>query len=297
VVLDAFARRRQFVVFIVLCILALGVLTNQVRSPEQRRIGWLGVAVQVVLAPMASGLSRIGDVVDRGWALITEIGRLRTEHRRLAAEVARLREENAQLQDAAQEAQRLRSLMAVRQQSFRTVSARVIGRDPSHWFNTLLIDRGPRDGVRRNDPVVTSEGLVGHVIEASGGWARVLLILDPRSAIGVLVGRSRDAGVAEGQGQPMLRVKYLSRDAEIQPGDQVVTAGLGEIYPRGLVVGTVVDVSRGEGDLFREALVRPAADLNHLEEMVILVAEGSQAPRCLGTGHTCWSSPSASCWR
>ena len=278
-VLDAFARRRQFVVFIVLCILALGVLTTQVRSPEQRRIGWLGVAVQVVLAPMASGLSRIGDVVDRGWALITEIGRLRTENRRLAAEVARLREENAQLQDAAQEAQRLRSLMAVRQQSFRTVSARVIGRDPSHWFNTLLIDRGPRDGVRRNDPVVTSEGLVGHVIEASGGWARVLLILDPRSAIGVLVGRSRDAGVAEGQGQPMLRVKYLSRDAEIQPGDQVVTAGLGEIYPRGLVVGTVVDVSRGEGDLFREALVRPAADLNHLEEMVILVAEGSQASR------------------
>ena len=278
-VLDAFARRRQFVVFIVLCILALGVLTTQVRSPEQRRIGWLGVAVQVVLAPMASGLSRIGDVVDRGWALITEIGRLRTENRRLAAEVARLREENAQLQDAAQEAQRLRSLMAVRQQSFRTVSARVIGRDPSHWFNTLLIDRGPRDGVRRNDPVVTSEGLVGHVIEASGGWARVLLVLDPRSAIGVLVGRSRDAGVAEGQGQPMLRVKYLSRDAEIQPGDQVVTAGLGEIYPRGLVVGTVVDVSRGEGDLFREALVRPAADLNHLEEMVILVAEGSQAPR------------------
>ena len=278
-VLDAFARRRQFVVFIVLCILALGLLTNQVRSPEQRRIGWLGVAVQVVLAPMASGLSRIGDVVDRGWALITEIGRLRTENRRLAAEVARLREENAQFQDAAQEAQRLRSLMAVRQQSFRTVSARVIGRDPSHWFNTLLIDRGPRDGVRRNDPVVTSEGLVGHVIEASGGWARVLLVLDPRSAIGVLVGRSRDAGVAEGQGQPMLRVKYLSRDAEIQPGDQVVTAGLGEIYPRGLVVGTVVDVSRGEGDLFREALVRPAADLNHLEEMVILVAEGSQAPR------------------
>src|SRR5947209_3373646 len=83
---------------------------KQVRSPEQRRIGWLGVAVQVVLAPMASGLSRIGDVVDRGWALITEIGRLRTENRRLAAEVARLREENAQLQDAAQEAQRLRSL-------------------------------------------------------------------------------------------------------------------------------------------------------------------------------------------
>ncbi|OLD55856.1 MAG: rod shape-determining protein MreC [Armatimonadetes bacterium 13_1_40CM_3_65_7] len=237
------------------------------------------MAVQVVLAPVAAGPSRISDVVDHGVALITEIGRLRTENRRLAAEVARLRAENAQLQDAAQEAQRLRSLLAVRQPSFRIVSARVIGRDPSHWFNTLLIDRGPRDGVRRNDPVVTSEGLVGHVIEASGGWARVLLILDPRSAIGVLVGGSRDAGVAEGQGQRILRVKYLSRDADIQPGDQVVTAGLGEIYPRGLVVGTVVDASRGEGDLFREALVHPGADLNHLEEVLILVAAGSQVSR------------------
>jgi rod shape-determining protein MreC len=85
--------------------------------------------------------------------------------------------------------------------------------------------------------------------------------------------------VAEGQGQPILHVKYLSRDADIQPGDQVVTAGLGEIYPRGLVVGTVVDVTRGEGDLFQEALVRPGADLNHLEEMLILVAEGSQVSR------------------
>ena len=276
---DAFARRRRLVVFISLCILAFGVLTYQVRSPEQRRIGAPGVAVEVVLTPLAAGLSRISDVVDRGWALITEIGRLRVENRRLTAEVARLREENVQLREAAQEAQRLRSLLAFRQPSYRTVSTRVIGRDPSHWFNSLLIDRGTADGIRRNDPAVTSEGLVGHVIETSGGWARVLLILDPRSAIGVLVGRSRDAGVAEGQGQPILHVKYLSRDADIQPGDQVVTAGLGEIYPRGLVVGTVVDVTRGEGDLFQEALVRPGADLNHLEEMLILVAEGSQVSR------------------
>lgn len=278
-VVDAFPRRRRFVVFIVLCILALGVLTYQVRSPEQRRIGWLGLAVEAVVAPMAGGLSRISDVVDRGWALVSEIGRLRMENRRLVGEVARLREENARLQDAAQEAQKLRGLLAFRQPSFRTVSARVIGRDPSHWFNTLLIDRGRADGVRRNDAAVTSEGLVGHVIETPGSWARVLLILDPRSAIGVLVGRSRDAGVAEGQGQPLLRVKYLSRDADIQPGDPVVTAGLGEIYPRGLVVGTVVDVSRGEGDLFQEALVRPGADLNHLEEMLILVAEGAPVSR------------------
>lgn len=274
--LDAVVRRRRFVIFAALCILALGVLTDQVRSPGKRRVGWVGVAVEAVVAPLATGLSRVSDVVDREWAFVTEIGRLRTENARLTAEVARLRAENAQLHDGAQEAVRLRGLLGFKAQAYRTVAARVIGRDPSHWFSTLLVDRGAADGVRRNDPVVTGSGLVGHVIETAGPWARVLLILDPRSAAGVLVGESRDGGVAEGQGQAVLRVKYLSRDAEIRPGDQVVTAGLGEIYPRGLPVGTVLGVSRTEGDLFQEALLRPGADLNHLEEMLILVAGGSQ---------------------
>lgn len=274
---DTFARRRRYLVFVVACLVALGLLTNQMRSSEKRRIGWIGMAIEGAIAPIATGLSRISDVVDREWAFVMEIGRLRTENARLVTEVARLREENAQLHEAAQETGRLRSLLAFRAQPYHTLAARVIGRDPSHWFNTMLVDRGGADGVRRNDPVVTSEGLVGRVIETSGSWARVLLILDPRSAVGVLVGRSRDAGVAEGQGQPILHVKYLSRDAEIQPGDQVVTAGLGEIFPRGLPLGAVVGVSRTEGDLFQEALVRPGADLNHLEEMLILVNGGSVA--------------------
>jgi rod shape-determining protein MreC len=277
VLLDAVGRRRRFVVFVVLCILSLGVLTDQVRAPDRRRAGWLAFAAEGVLTPLTAGLSRIGDKVGAGRAMLTEIGTLHGENARLRIEVARLRAENAQLQEASKEALRLRSLLAFKQQPYHTISGRVIGRDPSHWFSTVLIDRGAADGIRRNDPVVTSEGLVGRVIETAGSWARVLLLLDPRSAAAVLVGQSRDAGVAEGQGQPMLRVKYLSRDSDIRPGDQVVTAGLGEIYPRGLPVGTVVSVSRTEADLFQEALVRPDADLRHLEEMLVLVSAGQVA--------------------
>ncbi len=277
-VLDVLIRRRRFIIFVALCLIALGVLTDQMRVPGNRRIGWVGVAVETAIAPLVTVLSRISDGVDHAWAFVTEIGRLRTENARLTGEVARLREENARLREGAQEAVRLRGLLGFKNQPYHTVAARVIGRDPSHWFSTLLVDRGPADGVRRKDPVVTGDGLVGYVIETSGSWARVLLIQDPRSAVGVLVGRSRDAGVAEGQGRTVLRVKYLSRDAEIHPGDEVVTAGLGEIYPRGLPVGTVVGVARTEGDLFQEALVRPGVDLTHLEEMLILAA-GPQAAR------------------
>lgn len=277
-VLDALIRRRRFITFAALCLLALGVLTDQVRVPGSRRIGWLGVAVETAMAPLVTGLSRISDAVDHAWNFVTEIGRLRTENARLTGEVVRLREENARLREGAGEAVRLRGLLGFKDQPYHTVAARVIGRDPSHWFSTLLVDRGPADGVRRKDPVITSNGLVGYVIETSGSWARVLLIQDPRSAVGVLVGRSRDAGVAEGQGRTVLHIKYLSREADIRPGDEVVTAGLGEIYPRGLPVGTVVGISRTEGDLFQEALVRPAADLTHVEEMLILVRGPQAAP-------------------
>jgi rod shape-determining protein MreC len=266
--------RRRLVLLVVLGILALVVLTEQVRAPDQRRIGWLGVAAEATLAPAAAGLSRLSQVAATGWSLLREIGQLRAQNVRLVAQVAHLQEENARLRQASQENERLRKLLAFKQQlPYRTMAARVIGRDPSHWFNTILVDRGGWVGVRRNDPAMTSSGVVGHVVETTGEWARILLIVDPRSAIGVVVDRSHETGVAEGQGQPLLLVKYLSRDADIQQGDQIITAGLGQIYPRGLLVGTVVAVRRSKGELFQEALVRPAADLDHLEDVLILVSD------------------------
>lgn len=272
--------RRRLVLFLVLGSLALGVLTAQVRSPDRRGIGWMGTVVEAALAPVATGLSRTSKALGQSWSLLREIGTLRQENARLAAEVARLRQENAQLRPAAQENVQLRALLAFKQQhTYRSVSARVIGRDPSHWFSTILVDRGAADGVQRNDPVVTSDGLVGHVIETAGSWARVLLILDPRNAVGVAVERTREAGVAEGQEKTVLRVKYLSRDADIQPGDRVITSGLGQIYPRGLPVGTVISVRRTGVNLFQEALVKPAAGLNHLEDVLIILRGGAEVPR------------------
>jgi rod shape-determining protein MreC len=265
-------------VLVILCVVALGVLTAQVRAPDERRIGWLGTGIEAVLTPAALALSRVSETVTQSWALIQEIGALREENARLREENAALRQENARLRPDAQETARLRALLQFKdQQPYRTLAAHVIGRDPDRWFSTVLVDRGAADGVSHNDPVVTSDGLVGHVIETGGGWSRVLLIQDPRSAVGVIVERSREAGVAEGRGQPLLRVTYLSRDADIRPGDAVATSGLGRIYPRGVSVGTIVSVANSAGSLFQEATVRPAADLDHLED-VLIILRGNQAP-------------------
>jgi rod shape-determining protein MreC len=267
-------------VFLTLGIVAFAVLTEQVRTPDRRRIGWVGEGVEFAIAPAATALSRAGGVVSGAWSLLNEIGTLRTENARLRAEVGRLREENAGLRPMAQENARLAALLGFEQhQPYQTVAARVVGRDPSDWFSTVLVDRGTLAGVHRNAPVVTSDGLVGHVIETGLTWSRVLLLPDPRSAVGILVVRSREAGVVEGQGSVALRVKYLARDADVRPGDEVVTSGLGQIYPRSLVVGTVSGVSHEAGDMFQEALVQPSADLSHLEEVLIITRGGEQVAR------------------
>ncbi|HLY23037.1 MAG TPA: rod shape-determining protein MreC [bacterium] len=270
--------RRRLLVWSLLCIIALVILTAQVRSPDGRRIGWIGTAVEAVLAPPTAALARAGGVLADAWGFISEIGTLRTENQRLKAEVARLREENARLRPDAQENVRLRTLLGFKQQlPYRSLAARIVGRDPSQWFSTVLIDRGASEGVARDDPVITSDGVVGHVVETQGSWARVLLVADPRSAVSVVLDRSREVGVAVGQGQTLLKVTYLSRDADVRQGDVVLTSGLGPIYPRGLSVGSVVSVSRTT--MFQEAVVRPTSDLGHLEDVLVVLRGGPQPAR------------------
>ncbi len=265
--------RRRLLVWSLLCIIALVILTAQMRSPDGRRIGWLGTALEAVLAPPAVALAKVSGAFAGAWGFISEIGTLRTENQRLSAEVARLREENARLRPDAQENGRLRALLGFKQQlPYRSLAARIVGRDPSQWFSTVLVDRGASEGVARDDPVITSDGIVGHVIETTGSWARVLLVADPRSAVSVVLDRSREAGVAVGQGQSNLKVTYLSRDADVRAGDLVLTSGLGPIYPKGLPVGSVVSISRMT--MFQEAVVRPASDLGHLEDVLIVLRGG-----------------------
>jgi rod shape-determining protein MreC len=262
--------RRRLLVWGLLCVIALVILTAQMRSADGRRIGWIGTAVEAVLAPPAVALSRVSGVFADAWAFITEIGTLRTENQRLQAEVARLREENARLRPDAQENGRLRTLLGFKQQlPYRSLAARIVGRDPSQWFSTVLVDRGASEGVARDDPVITSDGVVGHVVETAGSWARVLLVADSRSAVSAVLDRSREVGVAVGQGQTLLRLTYLSRDADVKPGDLVVTSGLGPIYPRGLPLGTIESTVRGP--MFQDAFIRPSADLGHLEDVLIVL--------------------------
>ena len=264
--------RRRIAIFLVLVLFTLVLLSSQTRTADRREVGAVGTAILTVLLPVQAGMVRLADGIGQVWERFTEIGRLRVENARLRAQVDGLNREVAGLREAAAAAERLERLLQLRAQvNYHGVAARVIGRDPSRWFSTLVIDRGSRDGLARNAPVVTPDGVVGRVIEVTPFASRVLLIADARSAVGVLVQDSRDAAVVEGRGMERLHLKYLSRAARVEAGDLLVTSGLGGVFPRGLVVGRIISVVREEGALLQEAEVEPAAQLGRLEELLVLL--------------------------
>jgi len=269
---ELIAVRRRMAIFLGLFLCVVVLLTSQARSPDRRQVGAIGTALLTVLLPVQAGMAHIADGAGRMWELYTEIGRLRVENARLRGEVEALSRKMAELREEAAAAQRLERLLELRSQTaYRSLAAHVVGRDVSRWFGTLLVDRGSRDGVRRNAPVVTADGVVGRVIEVTLTTSRVLLIVDSRSAVGALVQRSRDLAVVEGRSERTLHLKYLSRTAQVEPGDLVVTSGQGGVFPKGLVVGRITRVVQEEGEYLQEAQVEPAAALDRLEEVLILL--------------------------
>lgn len=192
--------------------------------------------------------------------------------RRLAETETQLREARM----AGDENERLRGLLDFREKSgYQTVTARVIARDPSEWFDSVMINRGSSSGIEKDMPVVTHEGIVGRIIGVSPVTSQVLLITDERAAAGAVVGQlgtSQAMGSVRGYGRNgLLDMRYVSGLEVIKQGDLVVTTGQDSIYPAGLSVGQVVEFKQGSATSPHEIKVKPTARLNSLGEVAVLL--------------------------
>jgi rod shape-determining protein MreC len=145
-----------------------------------------------------------------------------------------------------------------------------------------MINRGTNDGLKKDMAVITSQGLVGNVVEAFSSSAKVELILDPRSAVGTIVQRpeSRVAGIVQGNkdDKMMARMVNIPRDADVVEGDQIVTSGFGGVYPKGLAVGIVDRIDNDEGGLLKYAILKPAVDFQKLEEVAVIINSREALP-------------------
>src|SRR5271165_6287798 len=181
----------------------------------------------------------------------------------------------AQLQSKAAEADRLAELLNFRNshQDVPMLAARVIGASAGTASRTIEIDRGERDGVRRNMAVITPDGAVGKVIEVYRDNAQILLLTDREGGAGAMLIESRIQSPVGGTGEPLLNMKYVANDDKVNIGEKVVTSGMDKIFPRDIPVGTVQEIK--PGNPFKSIWLRPAARLERLEEVIILLTQES----------------------
>jgi rod shape-determining protein MreC len=191
---------------------------------------------------------------------------LRTENDALKLSIARL-------QSKAAEADRLGALLNFKSSNEKVamVGARVIGASAGTASRTIEIDRGERDGIHRNQPVITPDGAVGKVIEVYRDSAQVLLLTDKDSGIGAMLMGSRIQSPVGGTGEPMLTMKYVPADETVNVGEKIVTSGMDKIFPRDVPVGTVLEVKMGNP--FKQIRVTPAANLDRLEDVFVLLTQ------------------------
>lgn len=233
---------------------------------------------QTFASPLQNASSRATGATSGFFQQIWNFRTTAQENEQLKQRLNTLESELNNARQAEAENERLKALLGLKEQSeIQSVPARVIARDPSVWFNTITINRGSTSGIAVNMPVVTGGGIVGRVITVSPFAAQVMLITDEKAGAGAVVGQlghSGALGSVRGRadlGVGIVEMRYVSGLEKVEVNDTVMTTGQDGIYPPGLNVGRVVDVKNGTATQAHQILIQPGAQLDHLEEVAVLL--------------------------
>ncbi len=263
------SRHKSVVLLAGVIILQVVLLAVQIKRDSQGRL--LRVWTVGAVSPFErAGAKGIGNI--RGtWSHYFALQNTSRENEQLRRENDGLKMQVNQLQSKAAEADRLAALLNFRQaqRNVPMLGARVIGTSADTASQTIYLDRGERDGIRRNMGVITADGVVGKVIESYRDTAQVLLLTDKDSGVGAMLADSRIQSPVGGTGEPLLSMKYIPTDDTVNVGEHVVTSGMDRIFPRDLPVGVVAEIKTGRP--FQQVRVRPAANLQRLEEVIVLL--------------------------
>lgn len=241
-------------------------------STKQRKIR---TVAQSIAYPVQRGASAVGNFFGGLFSGFGELRRASVENQQLRAQVEQMQNELREVRQKAAEAERLEKLLKFSEQTkYETVTAQVIARDPSMWFDSVSIDKGRWAGVEINMPVVTSDGIVGRVVSTGPLNSQIMLITDEKSGAGAVVGQlgtSNAIGSIKGMGENgLLDMRYVSGLEKVQMGDVVYTTGQDGIYPAGLSVGQVVELRPGSATQPQMIHIRPSAGLDRLKEVMVL---------------------------
>ncbi len=275
--IDTFSRHRPLALLAGVVLAQVLLLAFQIRRENNvRLIRYWAVELMTPLERAGTWtFSHVGGV----WTGYVGLRNTRAENERLRNEVNTLRLRNRELESQSAEAQRLVTLLNFHDAHPEApmLAAEVIGASADPTSHTLFINRGERDRVRRNMGVITPDGVVGKIVEVFPSTAQVLLINDKDSGVGALFATSRTHGVVKGGGDPEPRMEYVINEEKPQLGDAIVTSGEDRIFPKDLLIGTV-DAAK-PGNPFQVISVRPAARLDRLEDVIVLLSQQEFTPK------------------
>jgi rod shape-determining protein MreC len=230
------------------------------------------------LAPIQKGTTSFKEGVSAFFDHYIMIVNTSKENVSLKNKVSKLENEIFKLKEVEKENLRLKRLMEFGSVvESKKVLAQVVSWDSSE-FKVIRINKGSEDGLKLLSPVITMNGLVGYVYRLSKNYSDVLTILDQNNRVDVVVARTRSHGIVEGHTDFICRMKYVARTDEVKIGDEVLTAGLGEIYPKGIRVGVIKDIDKKNFGIVQEIEIEPAVDFYRLEEVVVLIPRSERIP-------------------
>lgn len=259
------------------------MLGDRSKAGEDRH--WVTRALLEVAAPVQKVITRPVRFVRDTWRRYVALVDLQAENEALRADLARLEEENLQYREALVSSGQLRRIAEMRRDfEVPLLPADVVGQDASPWFRSLLLDRGRSAEVRSGMPVMVEQGVVGLVSATSLHAARAMMILDRRSAVDAMIQRSRARGLVRGLGTGELEFEFMVRGDDVKEGDEVITSGVGGVYPKGLRVGTVRSVNADRSELLHTARVEPSVDFGRLEQVFVMLRRGPTMDLLFGGG-------------
>jgi len=269
---ELFRKYRKY--FIIISLLLAAFIFYSWNLKNKERANLLERGVLNLMSPVNSVIAGINRGIAGIWNDYLDLLEVRKENKLLRHNIKVLNERLINGNEALLANERLKKLLDMKNLlQIPSLAASVIGEDTSPWFKTIMINRGEADGLREGMPVVAADGIIGLLVKVVAGSSRVLIITDHASGVAGIIQRSRARGVVKGKGDGTCSLEFSLASEDVKVGDTVITSGIGGIFPKGLKIGEVSMVKKGEYGIFQTVEVRPSVNLARIEDVLILLQQ------------------------
>lgn len=266
----------KLAVFLITATIVLGIIIA-VFASRDRDTSVIESVGGAVVTPAQSTVSETGGFFSKLFGYFGNVEKLKDENALLKNENTNLQKHIKDMERFEKENEKLRKMLDLREKQTKIdmVAASVVAKDPSNWYSTFTINRGEKNGIKRNQAVVNSNReLIGQILRTGDNWAEVITILDSQFSAGIEIKRSNEIGILEGDANlrysGLCRLGYIARDTDVVEGDFVETSGLGGVFPKGLLIGTVTEVYEENATMSKAAKIEPLADIAKVKDLFVI---------------------------